>query len=169
MRGIRGRSEPPNPGRSIARHGRCVSAASWAQPSESSSRPCRRTSGRPLPSQWRTRRLRPPPIGTELTRAGFMFTAFGMLQTQLKGTGGRGRYTQVMSRSHAARSLLAALAGCVGLLAAGPPAAQAATPLPAGWPGHLVIGMSDAEHGAADLRATTPLEARYHYLAGGVN
>jgi hypothetical protein len=25
------------------------------------------------------------------------------------------------------------------------------------------------EHGAADLRATTPLEARYHYLAGGVN
>jgi hypothetical protein len=72
-----------------------------------------------------------------------------------------------MSRSRAARWCLGALVGCSLLLAAAP--AGAATPLPAGWPGHLVIGMSDPEHGAADLRATTPLEARYHYLAGGVN
>src|SRR5436305_607376 len=72
----------------------------------------------------------------------------------------------LMSCSRTARWLLGALVGC-SLLAAAP--AGAATPLPVGWPGHLVLGMSDPEHGAADLRASTPLEARYHYLSGGVN
>ncbi|MFL5845339.1 MAG: hypothetical protein ACJ762_11645 [Solirubrobacteraceae bacterium] len=71
-----------------------------------------------------------------------------------------------MSSSRIGGLLLPALAGCA-LLLAGP--ARAATPLPVGWPAHLVIGMSDVEHGAGDLRATTALEARYHYLAGGVN
>lgn len=64
-----------------------------------------------------------------------------------------------------ARSLLLALLA----LAAAPAAAGAATPLPPGWPGQLVLGMRDVEQGAADLRATTPLQARYHYLSGGVN
>lgn len=73
-----------------------------------------------------------------------------------------------MSASRAGKRRSCALAACLLLLAAGS-VARAATPLPAGWPGHLVVGMSDPEHGAADLRATTPLEARYHYLAGGVN
>jgi hypothetical protein len=71
-----------------------------------------------------------------------------------------------MSRSRARSLLVAALTLCA---LAGAAAAQAATPLPVGWPSHLLLGMSDVEHGAADLRATTPLEARYHYLAGGVN
>jgi len=61
---------------------------------------------------------------------------------------------------------------CLGLLAcalaASAGAAQAAV-LPAGWPTHLLVGMRDEENGAADLHAQTPMEARYHYLAGGVN
>src|SRR3954453_5992428 len=69
----------------------------------------------------------------------------------------------VMSRSRIACCLAAAFMA----LAAG--AAHAAVALPTGWPGHLLIGMSDPENGAPDLRATTPLEARYHYLSGGVN
>lgn len=71
-----------------------------------------------------------------------------------------------MSRSRIAGLLLPVLAA-FAVAGAGP--AAAATPLPVGWPAHLVLGMSDVEHGAADLRATTALEARYHYLAGGVN
>lgn len=71
-----------------------------------------------------------------------------------------------MLRPRAYLVLLAALAAPALL---GAPAASAATPLPVGWPSHLALGMSDVEHGAADLRATTPLEVRYHYLAGGVN
>src|SRR3954452_11281775 len=59
MRGRVVRSEPPKPGRSTARHGRCVDEASWAQPSESSSRPWSRTSGRPVPGHDRTLRRRP--------------------------------------------------------------------------------------------------------------
>lgn len=57
----------------------------------------------------------------------------------------------------------------VGCAVAAPGAQGAPTPLPVGWPGNLVVGMRDAQSGAADLRATTALEARYHYLAGGVN
>ena len=71
-----------------------------------------------------------------------------------------------MSPCRITRFLLPAL-GALALLPAG--AHAAARPLPLGWPAHLVLGMSDQEHGAADLRATTRLEARYHYLAGGVN
>lgn len=74
-----------------------------------------------------------------------------------------------MSRSRAYKLV----AGAVTAAALSTPgwagAASAATPLPVGWPSHLVLGMSDVEHGAADLRAETALEARYHYLAGGVN
>lgn len=71
-----------------------------------------------------------------------------------------------MSRSRIAGLLLGVFA-CWALAGTAP--ATAATPLPVGWPAHLVVGMSDVENGAADLRATTALEARYHYLAGGVN
>lgn len=69
-----------------------------------------------------------------------------------------------MVRSRITRCLVVAL---LAVLAA--PVARAAVPLPPGWPGHLMIGMADPENGAADLRATTQLEARYHYLSGGVN
>lgn len=44
----------------------------------------------------------------------------------------------------------------------------AAAPLPAGWPSTLELGVRDAEHGAADLRASGRLGLRYHYLSGGV-
>lgn len=67
------------------------------------------------------------------------------------------------------RATLALPRAVLVLLALGTASAPAATPLPAGWPGHLALGMRDAENGAADLRATTPLEIRYHYLSGGVN
>jgi hypothetical protein len=70
----------------------------------------------------------------------------------------------VMSRSRALSACLALLA----TLACGAPA-RAASPVPAGWPAHLLLGMRDDEGGATDLRATTQLEARYHYLSGGVN
>ena len=70
-----------------------------------------------------------------------------------------------MPRPRARPTLLAALAAaCLGA-----PAAAASSPLPIGWPAHLVLGMRDEEHGAADLRAASALEARYHYLSGGVN
>ena len=67
MRGRSGRSEPPNPGRSTAMQGRCVSSASPVQPSESSSRPCSSTSGRPSPGQLRTLNRRPPASRTSRT------------------------------------------------------------------------------------------------------
>lgn len=47
--------------------------------------------------------------------------------------------------------------------------ASAAGGVPAGWPGTLQLGVRDAEHGAADLRASGPLGLRYHYLSGGAN
>lgn len=62
-------------------------------------------------------------------------------------------------------SLCLAVVAAIGATAP----ARAASPLPAGWPAHMLLGMRDEEGGAADLRATTPLEARYHYLSGGVN
>ena len=40
---------------------------------------------------------------------------------------------------------------------------------PRGWPASVLLGARDPEHGAAALRAQTPLELRYHYLSGGVN
>ena len=41
--------------------------------------------------------------------------------------------------------------------------------IPAGWPHHLVLGVSDAPGDAARLEHSAPLDARYQYLAGGVN
>jgi hypothetical protein len=41
--------------------------------------------------------------------------------------------------------------------------------LPVGWPHHLVLGLSDPPRDAAHLRARARLDARYQYLAGGVN
>jgi hypothetical protein len=77
-----------------------------------------------------------------------------------------------MSRSLVARCLAAAallLAALATATVGATSTSRAGVPLPPGWPAHLLVGMSDAENGAADLRAETPLEARYHYLSGGVN
>jgi hypothetical protein len=41
--------------------------------------------------------------------------------------------------------------------------------LPIGWPHHLVLGLTDPPGDAAHLRARTGIDARYQYLAGGVN
>jgi hypothetical protein len=41
--------------------------------------------------------------------------------------------------------------------------------LPIGWPHHLVLGLSDPPGDAVHLSARVPLDARYQYLAGGVN
>jgi hypothetical protein len=60
---------------------------------------------------------------------------------------------------------------CAAVLAL-PAAADAAgsAPIPKGWPSAtLQLGMRDDEGGAAALRASTKLGARYHYLSGGVN
>jgi hypothetical protein len=59
-----------------------------------------------------------------------------------------------------------ALAALLLTLAA--PAAAAPPRPPAGWPGHLVVGAADQPGGAAAVRAKR-LDARYQYLAGGVD
>jgi hypothetical protein len=41
--------------------------------------------------------------------------------------------------------------------------------LPAGWPHHLVLGVSDSPGDAGHLAAHAHVDARYQYLAGGVN
>jgi hypothetical protein len=41
--------------------------------------------------------------------------------------------------------------------------------LPAAWPHHLVLGLGDPPGDAQRLHARTHLDARYQYLAGGVN
>src|SRR5436309_4529147 len=41
--------------------------------------------------------------------------------------------------------------------------------LPAGWPHHLAVGVSDPPGDAAALVRNAPLDIRYQYLAGGVN
>ena len=50
-----------------------------------------------------------------------------------------------------------------------PNTSRAQTPLPAGWPNQLELGMSDSPGGAAAMKATAPFRFRYQYLAGGVN
>jgi len=50
-----------------------------------------------------------------------------------------------------------------------PNTSRAQTPLPAGWPNQLELGMSDSPGGAATMKATAPFRFRYQYLAGGVN
>src|SRR5205807_4350273 len=41
--------------------------------------------------------------------------------------------------------------------------------LPAGWPHHLALGLSDPPNDAARIAGHAHLDARYQYLAGGVN
>lgn len=63
-------------------------------------------------------------------------------------------------------------AGTYGLLRPAAIAAQSPLPLPplpAGWPGTLEVGLSDAPGGAAALAAAAPFRFRYQYLAAGVN
>jgi hypothetical protein len=45
----------------------------------------------------------------------------------------------------------------------------ALAPLPAGWPHHLALGVSDPPGDAQALHAHAPVDMRYQYLAGGVN
>ena len=41
--------------------------------------------------------------------------------------------------------------------------------VPAGWPHHVALGVSDPPGDALALRAHAPVDVRYQYLAGGVN
>lgn len=47
--------------------------------------------------------------------------------------------------------------------------ALAGVPMPAGWPRHVALGVSDPPGDAQSLRAHAGLDMRYQYLAGGVN
>lgn len=42
-------------------------------------------------------------------------------------------------------------------------------PIPIGWPHHLALGVMSDPDGAAQLVRHAHLDARYAYLAGGVN
>jgi hypothetical protein len=44
-----------------------------------------------------------------------------------------------------------------------------AVAVPIGWPDHLVLGLTDSPGDGQRLEARTHLDARYQYLAGGVN
>jgi hypothetical protein len=41
--------------------------------------------------------------------------------------------------------------------------------LPLGWPHHFVLGVADPPGNAQHLARQAPVDARYQYLAGGVN
>jgi hypothetical protein len=56
-----------------------------------------------------------------------------------------------------------------GALATALPLAAIAVPIPAGWPHHLALGLTDQPGGAQALESHAPLDMRYQYLAGGVN
>jgi hypothetical protein len=47
--------------------------------------------------------------------------------------------------------------------------ALAVVPIPAGWPHHLALGVTDAAGDAQQLARHAPFDIRYQYLAGGVN
>lgn len=70
-----------------------------------------------------------------------------------------------------ARPLAATLTLAAAALAAatGPAAAAKLPPRPAGWPGTLQLGLSDAPGRAKATRAGFRVGMRYQYLAGGVN
>ena len=54
------------------------------------------------------------------------------------------------------------------LLAAAPTSPASPPPPPSGWPSHLAVGVADGPGGAGAVRAHR-LDARYQYLAGGVD
>ena len=58
---------------------------------------------------------------------------------------------------------------CVAALGAAASSARAEAPLPSGWPQHLALGVSDPPGDALNLRRHARFDARYQYLAGGVN
>src|SRR5947209_16552046 len=68
---------------------------------------------------------------------------------------------------HWMRRLFAAVSFAIVLATASTAAASA--PLPAGWPAHLALGVSDQPGDARALLRHAPFDARYQYLAGGVN
>jgi hypothetical protein len=49
------------------------------------------------------------------------------------------------------------------------PIVVALVPIPAGWPHHLALGVTDAPGHAQQLARHAPFDIRYQYLAGGVN
>jgi hypothetical protein len=51
----------------------------------------------------------------------------------------------------------------------GLPVGAIAIRIPAGWPHHLALGLTDQPGGAEALESHAPLDMRYQYLAGGVN
>lgn len=67
------------------------------------------------------------------------------------------------------RRLFAALSSVLVLVTGAPASAGAAVPLPAGWPHHLALGVSDQPGDAQELARHARFDARYQYLAGGVN
>jgi hypothetical protein len=55
------------------------------------------------------------------------------------------------------------------LATAGASSAHASVPVPPGWPRHLALGVSDQPGDARGLVRHARFDARYQYLAGGVN
>jgi hypothetical protein len=49
------------------------------------------------------------------------------------------------------------------------PIGLALVPIPAGWPHHVALGVSDPPGDAQQLARHAPFDIRYQYLAGGVN
>jgi hypothetical protein len=72
-----------------------------------------------------------------------------------------------MSRLLAALSFAALLAATAA--GAAPASDQTPLPLPSGWPHHLLLGVADQPGDAKALRRHARFDARYQYLAGGVN
>jgi hypothetical protein len=67
-------------------------------------------------------------------------------------------------------TLAAAAVPSAGAAATRPPAGAAASlPVPAGWPSHLALGVSDSPGDAQRLARHARFDMRYQYLAGGVN
>ena len=60
-------------------------------------------------------------------------------------------------------------AAVTALVLAAAPAAGAAPKPPAGWPERLAVGVTDGPGGAAKLGRRPGIDARYQYLAGGVD
>jgi hypothetical protein len=64
---------------------------------------------------------------------------------------------------------LATAAAAAATVSAAPASAQTSVSVPPGWPGHLALGVSDRPGDAQALARHARFDARYQYLAGGVN
>lgn len=79
-----------------------------------------------------------------------------------------GRSNDWMRRLLVALSFALVLAAAAAAVAA-PASAQSSLSIPPGWPSHLALGVSDPPGDAQGLARRAPFDARYQYLAGGVN